>query len=168
MPAGQRPSSATALPESTNPDAAPAATRKYAWPNPGFFFSFDLPPTPEALAVRIRKNLTNLAGSYLLVWWVGLAISLVPRWRTSDQILLLMILVLHSSVAQGMLKLDTKFTHRASVVAIVLFALAVASTVTLIFIEAKIHLLLSLAIGVPGVLLHAILWRDDLKSTTIG
>ncbi|KAI4370063.1 hypothetical protein MLD38_018448 [Melastoma candidum] len=166
MSARQRPSSSPTPPEATNPDAAPAFTRKYAGPNLGFFFPFNLPLTPEALAVRILKNLAHFALFYTLVLWVGLSISLVPQRRTSLFILLLLTLVTTSFLILLRLTPNTMFIHGAADKAIVLFALGVVTTVALILTDAGIHLLLTLAIGIPVVLAHAIFWRDDLHSAS--
>ncbi|KAI4370062.1 hypothetical protein MLD38_018447 [Melastoma candidum] len=161
----ESPSSAATLPLATNPDVAPAATRKYARPNFGFFFPFDLPLTAEALAVRIRKNLAHFALFYMQAWSVGLSIILVPEWTAFLNMTMMLFLTGSLQTLLG-LKPKIMFIHGATVMALVLFFLGVVSTITPILTEAGIQLLPTLAIWIQVVLVHAILWRDDLNSVS--
>ncbi|KAI3410243.1 PRA1 family protein [Psidium guajava] len=125
-------------------------------------FPFNLPATPEAAAVRIIKNLCHFSLFYVLVLWVGLSISLVPQRKPS--LLLLMATSIIGNQYLMMLQLMPKAicVRKAFDKTLVLVLMAIVTIVELFLTEAGIHLVITLGIGIPIILVHAVLWRDDL------
>ncbi|KAJ7961975.1 PRA1 family protein [Quillaja saponaria] len=98
-----------------------------------FYCPFNIPQNPEAAALRIAKNLSFFGLYYALFIWIGLFISLIPE----------------------------PVLHRIFDKRLVLALLAMATMVELIVTKAGIHLAVTLAIGIPIVLIHAVLWFNE-------
>ncbi|KAI4364890.1 hypothetical protein MLD38_020922 [Melastoma candidum] len=165
MAARLRPSAAShTLPVTADPDGAPGVWRP---PQPAsrFVFPFNVPATPEALAIRIMKNAGHFGMFYVLLMWVGLSIALLVdrSTRGSISILLWMTAVTNSFLVLLRLMPHPIFMHRAMDKALVLFGLGAVTVVGLVMTDAGIHMLITIAIGLPVVLVHAALWRDDLR-----
>ncbi|KAK4741703.1 hypothetical protein SAY87_025291 [Trapa incisa] len=124
---------------------------------------FSLPPTPEAAVVRIVRNVAYFWLLYTLVLWIGLSISLIPERKLS-----LLFLVATSAVASSYLLLmrllpDSSLLHRFVDRRLVVAALAVVAGVGLVMTLAGKHLGITMAIGTPIVLVHALMRaREDL------
>ncbi|KAK9120995.1 hypothetical protein Syun_018612 [Stephania yunnanensis] len=121
----------------------------------GFFIS--VPSSVEATAMRIIGNFRSYIMYYTLVVWVILFISLVPRRRIA-----LLFLVLVSLVTSNYLLLlralpNSVVLHRHIDKRLVLFMLLIVTVVGIIVTRGGIHLLASIGIGLPLILLHAIL-----------
>ncbi|KAI4387837.1 hypothetical protein MLD38_000231 [Melastoma candidum] len=162
MAARQRPSITQMLSATDNPDNSLTA-RRSGLPDLKFVFPFDMPASPEALAIRIIKNLSRFCLFYSLLLWAGLTISLVPIRRTSLHILLSMTAVTNSFLILLRLMPQPMFLHRAMDKAAVLLTLGIVTVIALILTGAAMHMFLTSAIGVPVVLVHAAFWKDDLQ-----
>lgn len=164
MATRQRPSAAAhTLLVTANPEGSPNV-RRPVHSSSRFVFPFDVPVTPEALALRIVKNFGHFGLFYAMLLWVGLTISLMidQRMRGSLSILLLMTAVTNSYLILLRLTPHPIFMHRATDKALVMLALGAVTAVELVLNDAAIQMLLTIAIGVPAVLVHATFWRDDL------
>ncbi|KAI4339606.1 hypothetical protein MLD38_024526 [Melastoma candidum] len=144
-----------------NPDSPTA--RRAGRPDFKFVFPFDMPSSPEALAVRIIKNLSHFCLFYSLLLWAGLTISLVPIRRTSLHILLSMTVVTNSFLILLKLMPQPMFLHRAMDKAAVLLTLGIVTVVALILTGAAMHMFLTCAIGASVVSVHAAFWKDELR-----
>ncbi|XP_010246106.1 PREDICTED: PRA1 family protein F3-like [Nelumbo nucifera] len=121
-----------------------------------------IPSSPEAAAVRIIRNLGYFWVYYTLIIWVILLVSLVPRRRLSLIFLVVMTVVtcfylLLLRAFPSSIILHNKFIDRRLVLALI----AIITVVELILTRAAIHLLVSLAIGIPIILVHAVLRVGD-------
>ncbi|PKI60777.1 hypothetical protein CRG98_018824 [Punica granatum] len=124
---------------------------------------FSVPPGPEVAAVRIVKNVAYFWLFYTLFLWTGLSISLIPKRQLS-----LLLLIATSAVACSYLLLlrllpSTAVLHRLIDRRLVLTLLAILIAVELVLTKAGIHLMVTLAIGTPIIIVHAFFrGRDDL------
>ncbi|XP_058086499.1 PRA1 family protein F4-like [Magnolia sinica] len=123
--------------------------------------SFNIPSSAEAAAVRIIRNLGYFRVLYILLLWSILFMSLVPRRRVS-----LIFLVATTAVSCLYLLLlqavpDSVVLHKIIDRRLVLALLMIVTIVELVLTCATIHLLVSLAIGVPIILVHAVLRSQD-------
>lgn len=127
-----------------------------------FICPFSIPPTSEAAAVRIIKNLLFFGLYYLLFVYIVLFITLIPRRKVSlvflvamREIAFLYLLLLRALPNSFILnKTINKF--------FVLFLLCVITGVEMIVTRAGIHLLITLVSTTPVILFHAAFWREDL------
>lgn len=159
----QRPTaSSTATSKAEQPDESKDSTRKKR-DDFKLICPFNIPLTPEAAAVRIIRNLENFGLYYTIFVWGVLFITLVPQRKVS-----LVYLVATTYVTCVYLLLlraqpNSMVLHRVIDKRLVLALLAVATAVELILTHAGIHLLATLAGGVPVVIAHAVLYvADDL------
>ncbi|PON99749.1 Prenylated rab acceptor [Trema orientale] len=155
----QRPSTASPSPSTDHPYDPKDSTRKKF----NIICPFNIPTTQEAAAARIIRNLGDFGLYYALFIWLGLFIALIPQRKVSliylvamtyvTGVYLLVLRALPNSVV-----LNNVIDKR-----LVLALLAIATMVELILTRAAIHLFASLGIGVPLILVHAVLTiRDDL------
>ncbi|PON58830.1 Prenylated rab acceptor [Parasponia andersonii] len=158
----QRPSTTSPSPSTDHPYDPKDSTKK-SQPEFNIICPFSIPTTPEAAAARITRNLGDFGLYYALFIWLGLFIALIPQRKVSliylvamtyvTSVYLLVLRALPNSVV-----LNTVIDKR-----LVLALLAIATMVELILTRAAIHLFASLGIGVPLILVHAVLTiRDDL------
>ncbi|KAL3537087.1 hypothetical protein ACH5RR_000453 [Cinchona calisaya] len=159
----QRPSitaQASASMPSKNPSMA--SPRKYLGYNFSFICPFSIPPTSEAAAIRIIKNMISLGLYYLQFVYVVLFIALIPRRKVSlvylvatKEITFLYLLLLRALPNSFVLHkiIDKRF---------VLFLLCIIIGVEMILTRAGIHLLITLVSTIPVILAHAVFWREDL------
>ncbi|KAE8038554.1 hypothetical protein FH972_011053 [Carpinus fangiana] len=161
----QRPtaSSSTSASKGDQPDYSKDSTRKKC-NDFKLLCPFNVPISSEAAAVRIIRNLGYFGLYYTIFVWIILFISLVPKRKVSLIFLVAMTLVtcfylvllraLPNSV--GLLdKVVDKW--------LVLVFLAAVTAVELILTRAGIHLCVTLACGIPIILVHAVLRvTDDL------
>lgn len=127
---------------------------------------FNIPSSPEAAAIRIVRNLRYFRIYYTLLVWLILFVSLIPRRRLS-----LILLVATTAVGCFYLLLlraipDSVILHRIIDPRLVVALLGIVTVVELVLTRATIHLLVSLAVGVLIILVHAVLrMGDDLYVT---
>lgn len=128
--------------------------------------AFGLPPNTEAAAVRAVRNVIRFRLHYALLLWVILLASLAPRRRVS-----LVFLMASSKVAASYGVLlrafpNSAFLHRIIDRRLVVALFLIVIVVQLALTGALKHLLLSLAAGIPVVLIHAVFQTDgDLSAT---
>ncbi|KAF8028526.1 hypothetical protein BT93_E1218 [Corymbia citriodora subsp. variegata] len=126
-----------------------------------FVFPLGFPATPEAAAARIIKNLSHLGLFYMLVLWVGLSISLVPERKFSLLLLMAMTIIANQYLIMVRLMPNSICGNKAVDKMLVLVPVAIVTIVGLILTRAAIHLFATLGIGIPVILVHAVLWRDS-------
>ncbi|KAF8412466.1 hypothetical protein HHK36_000430 [Tetracentron sinense] len=127
---------------------------------------FNIPSSPEAAAVRIIRNLGYLRVYYVLVMWIILFVSLIPRRGVSVIFLIAMTVVTCLYLLLLRAIPNSVILHKIIDHRLVLALLGIVTVVELILTRAVIHLLVSFAIGMPIVLVHAVLSvRDDLYVT---
>ncbi|XP_062099600.1 uncharacterized protein LOC133805433 [Humulus lupulus] len=162
----QRPSTTSAPPLIGEPYDPKNSTRKnlsvsdlkHLWP-------FNIPTTTEAATIRIIRNLGDFGLFYALFIWIGLFISLIPERKVSLIYLVIMtyITAVYLLVLRALPKsvdLDRFIDKR-----VVLFILAIVTMVELILTKAAVHLFATLGIGVPIILVHAVLTiRNELSA----
>lgn len=119
------------------------------------------PSSPEAAAARIIHNLGYFRLYYALFLWVIIFASLAPKRQISLILFFavsavtsfyLLVLRLIPSSAVPYKTIDTR---------LVVALLQIVAAVALILTDAGIHLVVSLASGIPVVLLHAVLQVTD-------
>ncbi|CAJ2651547.1 uncharacterized protein LOC123891199 [Trifolium pratense] len=122
------------------------------------YWPFSIPLTSEAAAIRIIRNLENLALYYTLFMWIILFIILIPYHKTS--LILLVIMTYVITIYHLLLKAcpNNLLLHRRIDKRFVLGLLVFATIVQLILTDAGIRLAVTLACVVPLVLMHAVLW----------
>ncbi|XP_077254183.1 PRA1 family protein F3-like [Tasmannia lanceolata] len=123
----------------------------------GFTWVFGVPSTPKVALVRVLKNLCYFREYYTLIVWLILFVSLVPKRHES-----LIFLVALTAVAYLYNLLtraihDSVVSHKVIDPRLVLALIGIIVIVELVITKAIVHLLVSLAIGVPIILVHAIL-----------
>ncbi|KAL3738966.1 hypothetical protein ACJRO7_020368 [Eucalyptus globulus] len=123
-------------------------------------FPFGLPATPEAAAARIIENLSHLSLFYMLVLWVGLSISLMPERKFSLLLLMAMTIIANQYLIMVRPMSNSICGNKAVDKMLVLVPMATVTIVGLILTEAAIHLFATLGIGIPVILVHAVLWKD--------
>ncbi|KAI6706467.1 hypothetical protein NL676_009429 [Syzygium grande] len=153
----QRPSS---ISSSTPPVETPHEPKLKSLNNIKLAFPLGLPATPEAAAARIIKNLSHLGLFYTLVLWVGLSISLVPERRFSLLLLMATTIIANQYLIMLRLMPNSICINKAVDKMLVLLPVAIVTIVGLILTNAAIHLVATLGIGIPVILVHAVLWRD--------
>ncbi|KAI3410242.1 uncharacterized protein J3R85_018881 [Psidium guajava] len=153
----QRPSSVSS---SAPPMETPHEPKARSLNNIKLAFPFGLPATPEAAAARIIKNLSHFSLFYMLVLWVGLSISLVPARKFSLLLLMATTIVANQYLIMLQLMPNSICINKALDKMLVLVAMAIVTTVGLILTQAAVHLIATLGIGIPVILVHAALWRD--------
>ncbi|KAK6918674.1 Prenylated rab acceptor PRA1 [Dillenia turbinata] len=123
---------------------------KLVWP-------LNIPSTAEAAAARIIRNMGNFGLYYTIFVWIGLYISLIPArkvslvWMVSTSVVAcIYLLLLH----------DFPILQRIIGKSLVLPMFATGIVVELVLTEAAIHLLATLAIGFPIILLHSVFWIE--------
>ncbi|GLT73415.1 hypothetical protein SLA2020_452760 [Shorea laevis] len=154
-------SSSTSASKADQPDESKDSTRK----NRNDFkllCPFNIPLTPEAAAVRIIRNLRYFGLYYTLFVWIILFISLVPE-RKHSLIFLVDMTVVTCFFLILLRALPNSVVLQVIDRRLVLAVLAVVTAVELILTRAAIHLGVTLACGIPIILVHAILRvTDDL------
>ncbi|KAK9273401.1 hypothetical protein L1049_018211 [Liquidambar formosana] len=123
---------------------------------------FNIPSSPEATAVRIIRNLSSYGEYYTIFVWVILFISLIPERKVSLIYLVAMTVVtcLYLLLLRDLP--NSVVLHKIIDKRLVLAVLAIATAIELILTDAAIHLLATLAAGIPIILVHAVLkTRDD-------
>jgi hypothetical protein len=157
----QRPaaSSLTSASKGDQPDYSKDSTRKKR-NDFKLLCPFNVPGSPEATAVRIIRNLGYFGLYYTIFVWIILFISLVPKRKVSLIFLVAMTLVicfyliLLRALPNSVGLLDKR---------LVLTFLAAVTAAELILTRAGIHLCVTLACGIPIILVHAVLRvTDDL------
>jgi len=124
---------------------------------------FDIPLSPEAAAVRIIRNLGYFGLYYTTFVWIILFISLVPKRKVSLMILVAMTVVTCFYLILLRVLPNSVVLHKVIDKRLVLASVAVVTAVELIVTRAAIHLCVTLACGIPIILVHAVLRvRDDL------
>ncbi|KAJ8628495.1 hypothetical protein MRB53_021802 [Persea americana] len=127
---------------------------------------FNIPSSPEAAAIRIVRNMRYFHVYYTVLVWLILFVSLIPR-----RLLSLILLVVTTAVGCFYLLLlravpDSVILHRIIDPRLVVALLGIVTVVELVLTRATIHLLVSLAVGVFIILVHAVLrMGDDLYVT---
>ncbi|XP_048132757.1 uncharacterized protein LOC115726294 isoform X2 [Rhodamnia argentea] len=153
----QRPSS---ISPSTPQMETPHAPKARPLNNVKLAFPFGLPATPEAAAARIIKNLSHFSLFYALFLWVGLSISLVPQRRYSLLLLMATTIIANQYLIMLRLMPSSICMNKALDKTLVLVPVAIVTAVGLILTQAAIHLFATLGIGLPVILVHAVLWRE--------
>ena len=162
----QRPtasSSTSASKQGDHPDDSKDSTRKKR-NDFKLLCPFNVPGSPQAAAVRIIRNLGYFGLYYTIFVWIILFISLVPKRKVSLIFLVAMTLVtcfyliLLRALPNSVGLLDKVVDKR-----LVLAFLAAVTAAELILTRAGIHLCVTLACGIPIILVHAVLRvTDDL------
>ncbi|KDP43861.1 hypothetical protein JCGZ_20871 [Jatropha curcas] len=125
---------------------------------------FNIPPNPDAAALRIIRNLHHFALYYTHFVWIVLFITLIPARKVSLILLVIMTYVgsLYLLLLSGVP--NSNIIHKILDKRIVLPLIVIATMVQLVLTHAAIHLLLTLAATLPVVLVHAVLWvREDFS-----
>ncbi|KAK6920399.1 Prenylated rab acceptor PRA1 [Dillenia turbinata] len=126
---------------------------KFVWP-------FNVPSTPEAAATRVIRNMGSLGLYYTIFLWIGLYISLIPArkvaliWLVSTSVIVCVYLMLLHDFPNSVLLHKTIDKH------FVLQMFAILTVVELVLTRAGLHLLVTLAVGLPIILVHALLWVE--------
>nr|XP_023889648.1 PRA1 family protein F3-like [Quercus suber]POE64513.1 pra1 family protein f2 [Quercus suber] len=156
----QRPGTSSTSPPSTQPDDSKDSAHKKR-NDFKLLCPFNTPISPEAAAVRIIRNLRYFGLYYTLFVWIILFISLVPRRKVS--LILLVVMTIVTSLYLTLLRAlpNSVVLHRIIDKRLVLSLLAIGTAVELILTRAAIHLVVSLACGIPIVLVHAVLRVSD-------
>jgi len=136
--------------------------------NFSFMCTFSIPPSPEAAALQIIRNLSYFRLYFMLFVWVTLVITLVPERKES-----LIFLVAMSAAAYlyalilYLLPTNLGVPYKTIDKRIVFALLAIATMVELILTKAAIHLFVTLAATIPIILVLAALLRvgDDYFAT---
>ncbi|XP_059440154.1 PRA1 family protein F3-like [Corylus avellana] len=156
-------SSSTSPSKGDRPDDSKDSTRKKR-NDFKLLCPFNVPLSPEAAAVRIIRNLGYFGLYYTIFVWIILFISLVPKRKVSLIFLVAMTLVtcfyliLLRALPNSVGLLDKVIDKR-----LVLAFLAAVTAAELILTRAGIHLCVTLACGIPIILVHAVLRvTDDL------
>lgn len=156
-------SSSTSPSKGDQPDDSKDSTRKKR-NDFKLLCPFNVPVSPEAAAVRIIRNLGYFGLYYTIFVWIILFISLVPKRKVSLIFLVAMTLVtcfyliLLRALPNSVGLLDKVIDKR-----LVLAFLAAVTAAELILTRAGIHLCVTLACGIPIILVHAVLRvTDDL------
>ncbi|KAL6008336.1 hypothetical protein ACLOJK_033845 [Asimina triloba] len=155
-----RPSSLANSLSSVQVRPLPAST---SWVPPSEFELqlFSIPSTPEALVKCVIRNLAYFQFHNIFFVWLILFVSLVPRRHIS-----LIFLVGTTAVACLYLLLlravpDSMVLHRIIDRRLVLAFLGIVAAVEFILTHAVIHLLVSLATGIPIILFHVVFRSQD-------
>ncbi|XP_057756842.1 PRA1 family protein F4-like [Arachis stenosperma] len=119
---------------------------------------FNMPLTSEAAAIRIMRNLGNLGLYYTLFFWIILFIVLIPRHKISLIILVIMtyVITIYCLILRAFPY--SIFLHKVIDKRFVLSLLVFVTVVMLVVTEAGSHLAVTLAIAVPIILIHSLLW----------
>ncbi|KAJ7961974.1 PRA1 family protein [Quillaja saponaria] len=160
------PNYSTSSSSSTTDDLQPYDPKESTQKNPKplkliFHFPFNFPLSLEAAGLRVAKSLAYFGLYYTLFVWIILFISLIPLRKNS-----LILLVIMTYVTTMYLLLLREFPnsallHRIIDKGLVLFVLAIVTTVELIMTNAGLHLAVTLACALPIVSIHAIFWIND-------
>jgi len=155
-------SSTTSASKADQPDESKDSTRKNR-NNFKLLCPYNIPLTPEAAAVRIIRNLRYFGLYYILFVWIILFISLVPKRKVSLIFLVAMTVVTCFYLILLRALPNSVVLHQVIDRRLVLALLAIVTVVELILTRAAIHLGVTLACGIPIILVHAILRvTDDL------
>lgn len=157
----QRPSVAAQASASMPQKDSSMASRK----DHGYSFNLTcplgIPPTSEAAAIRVIKNLAFFGLYYMLFVYIVLFIALIPERKVSlvylvatKEIAFLYLLLLRALPNSFVLHkmIDKRFG---------LFLFCIIAGVLMIVTKAGVHLLITLVSTIPAVLVHAALWKED-------
>jgi hypothetical protein len=155
-----RPGTSSTSPPTSQADDSKDSTRKKR-NDFKLLFPFNMPLTPESAAVRIIRNLRYFGLYYSLFVWIILLISLVPRRKVS--LIFLVVMTVVTSLYLVLLRAlpNSVVLHRIIDKRLVLALLAIVTAVELILTRAAIHLFVTLACGIPIILVHAVLRVSD-------
>ncbi|KAL5724031.1 hypothetical protein ACHQM5_007345 [Ranunculus cassubicifolius] len=162
MSINRRLSSTATSAQMDHPDMSDTSSDNKVRRDYGFLRQFGFPSSPEVAAARIIFNLGYFRLYYTLFLWIILFASLAPK----RQISLILLFAMSGVIAAYLLLLRAipsssvvpyKTIDRRLVVAL----LVIVTIVALILTKAGIHLLVSLASGIPCVLLHSVIQVND-------
>ncbi|KAK4372092.1 hypothetical protein RND71_007476 [Anisodus tanguticus] len=127
---------------------------------------FNIPATDEAEAVRIIKNLGKFGLYYAEFVFIVLFIALIPQRKVSlvylvafKEVAILYLLLLRAVANSVLFRWLIVFDTRP----VILPLLAIGTALALIFTDAGIHLLITLAATVPIIMAHAVLADSSLN-----
>lgn len=172
----QRPSVTTqasdaSLPQKDSSMASPQKDHRYSFSfNFNFVCPLSIPSSPEAAAIRIVKNLVSFGIYYLLFVYLVLFIALIPKRKVSlcylvgvREIVSLYLLLLGALPKSFLLN---KISYKSFVLFLLCIIACILATVAMILTKAGLHLLITVVSTTPVILVHATLWREDLKFVT--
>ncbi|XAR63287.1 hypothetical protein NMG60_11023174 [Bertholletia excelsa] len=114
---------------------------------------FGIPPTPEAAAVRIIRNLAYFGLYYAIFIWVILFIALLPKRKLS--LILLVVMTALTSLYLLLLR-PLPLLQRIIDKRLVLALLFMVTTLEMILTRAAVHFFVTLGAAAPVILLHAV------------
>lgn len=156
------PTASQPLSVATQADDSKASTRKNR-NNFKLICPFNLPPTPEAAAVRIIRNLSYFGLYYVLFMWVILFIALLPKRKVSLVFLVVMTVVTCLYVLVLRLLPISVVLHKVIDKRLVFALIVIVTAVEMVLTRAAIHFFVTVAAATPVVMVHAVLRvRDDL------
>lgn len=156
------PTASQPLSVATQADDSKASTRKNR-NNFKLICPFNLPPTPEAAAVRIIRNLSYFGLYYVLFMWVILFIALLPKRKVSLVFLVVMTVVTCLYVLVLRLLPNSVVLHKVIDKRLVFALIVIVTAVEMVLTRAAIHFFVTVAAATPVVMVHAVLRvRDDL------
>jgi len=127
---------------------------------------FNLPPTAEAAAVRIIRNLSYFGLYYVIFMWVILFIALLPKRKVSLIFLVAMTVVTCLYLLLLRLLPDSVVLHKVIDKRLVFALIVIVTTVEMVLTRAAIHFFVTVGAATPVVMVHAVLRvRDDLFAT---
>ncbi|KAJ8565548.1 hypothetical protein K7X08_008124 [Anisodus acutangulus] len=127
---------------------------------------FNIPATDEAAAVRIIKNLGKFGLYYAEFVFIVLFIALIPQRKVSlvylvafKEVAILYLLLLRAVANSVLFRWLIVFDTRP----VILPLLTIGTALALIFTDAGIHLLITLAATVSIIMAHAVLADSSLN-----